>query len=156
MPNMNRPNRNRIGNPRITVTVTQADIDEAKCANRAQCVIARAIDRTFRLHGTGYIRVDANQAGVTVGDTRFVHVTPRPALRYVQRFDEIGEREGEDAARAKTKPRTFTFELFKTVPINQPSSPERKARINELRNERNAKRRAMGIYDRPRPRYVGV
>lgn len=148
--------RQRLGDPTITITTAYEDIGGAKCANRAQCVIARAWDRTFRLGGTGYILVDSNSVGITANGERYRYYPPKSSINYLRKFDEIGATQGEDTARLTVQPRTFTFKLQEVRPIAPKSSPTRRARINQLRNARNAALRAAGISRTKHPRYAGI
>jgi hypothetical protein len=55
------------------------------------------------------------------------------------------------------RPATFHLDLHSYSEIPPKASPERKARINELRNKRNAELRAAGALPRqPYRRYVGI
>jgi hypothetical protein len=153
---MKKSNPLRLGNPTIVVDVISKDIARAKCANRAQCVLALAIDRIFGLQGTGYIRVDANSIGVTANGERYRYYPPRAAMKYLQRFDLLGAKLGEDAAREAMQPRAFNFRLQEVRPITAPTTRARKDQINTRRNQRNAERRAAGESLGRQLRYVGV
>ena len=141
----------------VPVTVTVPDIVNAKCGNRRQCVIAHAVDRTFGLQGTGYVRVDARYISFTKDGERHQFLTPSRAKNLLCKFDRIGEKFGEDAARQQTDPITFRMELHQHTPVQYDKSPERKAQINAARNKRNAERRLQGLPTHTsHARYVGV
>ena len=119
-------------------------------------MIAQAVDRQFELGGFGYIRVDANEVAMTNNGTRYRYHPPVTMLKYLRRFDRLGEQKGLAAAREAMEPATFTCKLLSAKPIPPKASRERKDQINTARHKRTAELKARGVYREPHRRYVGV
>jgi hypothetical protein len=68
-----------------TINVTQRDIDRALRKNSSKCVVATAIAGS--VEGARRVSIDMQTVRFTVGDERFVYLTPPAAAGYVVAFD---------------------------------------------------------------------
>lgn len=143
----------------IELKPTEADARQARCANRAACFYAQAIDRQFDLGGHGYIKCDANEFSFSCDGRRYhFHPTKAP-MTILRRFDEIGQRQGEEAARNWLLLHGLKSTNLKFVgsrAVTPTATRERKDQINVARNKRNAELRLQGQSLARRPRYAGV
>lgn len=140
----------------MLLKTTDADIAVAVCANRRRCLLAQAVDRQLALGGRGYIKVDANGLAYTKDKQRHTWHLPKTAVLSLRQFDEIGEHEGQIAARAAMRPASYRLIHVKSAPIPPPASRARKDKINARRNRIAAEERAQGIVRRTYKRYVGL
>jgi hypothetical protein len=141
----------------LNIRVCKVDLGQAKCGSRARCVVALATDRQEKLGGLGYIRVDANVVAYTQHGVRRRYHPPHALLRYLRKFDKIGQESGEKAARAAMPERSFKLTLIDTCPVSEPASRARMDQINALRNLKAAAARAKGISRKqPAKRYAGI
>lgn len=69
----------------LTITVTQADIDEGVRQDDCDCIVATAIGR--QIPGSTFIRVTAQEIRFSIGKQRFIYLTPREVATYVIAFD---------------------------------------------------------------------
>jgi hypothetical protein len=78
-------------------------------------------------------------------------------VQRLRRFDEIGERKGQIAARKALRPGSVTLTLISHEPIPPKQTRARMNQINARRNRIAAEERAQGIIPRkPYRRYVGL
>ena len=146
----------KLGDLRIYLIVTAADIALAQCGNRSRCVLAQTVRRQFDLGGQGLVEVDANGMRVSKDGFRYFYTCGHSPIGFLRRFDILGEERGLDIARELTKERAFIYTLVSVSPVVKPKSREEQDEINRRRRERDADKRAKGNYTRKHKRYTGV
>ena len=67
------------------IDVTQADIDRATRNNSGRCVVATSIARS--IEGARKVSIDLQTIRFSVGDERYIYLTPPAASGYVVAFD---------------------------------------------------------------------
>jgi hypothetical protein len=92
---------------RLTVQVTDKDIAEAKKSDSMQCVVARALARTFP--EAQRIGVDVQSIRWSDSDTRHIYLTPYAVQGYIVAFDA-----GEEI-----QPFSFTLDSRKAIPVQR-------------------------------------
>jgi hypothetical protein len=143
------------------------DFVSAECGSRVRCAVNLGLRRTLKLSAEDRPQMDANSfryIDPATGERVVLH-TPIAAIRLLRRFDELGERHGQDQAREmswreytdsskRSRKLALVFDEIKREPQRPKKvrSPEQAVRDNELRQARRT------LYGRGSSyrRYVGT
>jgi hypothetical protein len=127
----------------VKITVTQADINSATCADPTHCMIHFAVKRA--IGGHGYVKVDARGVFVTRRDDYREHaVLPKHVYQKMLQFDRD---------KSSLRPFSFTLKFKKTTKIQKYTAKQLEHRENTRRALRDAGKLKKW---NPAERYTGI